>query len=181
MTPPVQRGRMAGRKKLARRCWKHPGPWRHLKGSGDANRLYYSQTRSRQEAGLLHFKGYERRQSWREPPIGRRNRTERPSTPASRTRAKTQRTRHRGQDLHLRADLRHGDPLPAQGADHRRPDIGYPINTKKSGTHGGLRLTTDHEAQCGSNPRGWACTYRIANFSLGGFPLNPYSPFGSNK
>jgi hypothetical protein len=36
-------------------------------------------------------------------------------------------------------------------------DIGYPINTKKSGTHGGLGLTTDHEAQCGSNPRGWAC------------------------
>ena len=25
-------------------------------------------------------------------------------------------------------------------------DIGYPINTKRSGTHGGLRLTTDHEA-----------------------------------
>ena len=31
--------------------------------TGDANRLYYSQTRSQQEAGLLHFKGYERRQS----------------------------------------------------------------------------------------------------------------------
>ena len=31
----------------------------------------------------------------------------------------------------------------------------------------GLRLTTDHEAQCGSNPRGWAYTYRIANFSVG--------------
>ena len=69
LTPPVQRGKMAGRKKLARRCCKHPGPWRHLLKPGDANRLYYSQTRSRQEAGLLHFKGYERRQSWREEPI----------------------------------------------------------------------------------------------------------------
>ena len=32
-------------------------------GTGDAVVLYYSQTRSRQEAGLLHFKGHERRQS----------------------------------------------------------------------------------------------------------------------
>ena len=39
--------------KLARRCCKHPGPWRHLNKAGDANRLYYSQTRSRQEAGLF--------------------------------------------------------------------------------------------------------------------------------
>ena len=30
LTPPVQRGKMAGRKKLARRCDEHPGPWRHL-------------------------------------------------------------------------------------------------------------------------------------------------------
>ena len=30
-----------------------PGPWRHLKGSGDAVVLYYTQTRSRQGAGLL--------------------------------------------------------------------------------------------------------------------------------
>ena len=28
---------------------------------GDANRLYYSQTRSRQEAGLFDFRGHERR------------------------------------------------------------------------------------------------------------------------
>ena len=44
-----------------------------------------------------------------------------------------------------------------------KQDIGYPINTKKSGTHGGLRLTTDHEAQCGSNPRGWAFFHRRQN------------------
>ena len=34
-------------------------------------------------------------------------------------------------------------------------DIGYPINTKKSGVHGRLGLTIDHEVQCGSDPRGW--------------------------
>ena len=38
---------------MARRCSKHPGPWRHLKETGDAVVLYYSQTRSRQEAGLF--------------------------------------------------------------------------------------------------------------------------------
>ena len=35
---------------------KHPGPWRHLIRTGDAVVLYYSQTRSRQEAGLVHFR-----------------------------------------------------------------------------------------------------------------------------
>ena len=56
-----------------------------------------------------------------------------------------------------------GDPeatrrrLPHPPRDNfLRKDIGYSINTKKSGTYGRLGLTTDHEAQCGSNPRGWA-------------------------
>ena len=41
--------------KLARRCYQHPGPWRHLLVTGDAVVLYYLQTRSRQEAGLFYF------------------------------------------------------------------------------------------------------------------------------
>ena len=61
--------------------------------TGDANRLYYSQTRSRQEAGLFRLRECERRQSWRESPRGRRKRIGRPSTPAYRTRARTGRTR----------------------------------------------------------------------------------------
>ena len=44
---------------MARRCSKHPWPWRHLKETGDAVVLYYSQTRSRQEAGLLSFRGLD--------------------------------------------------------------------------------------------------------------------------
>ena len=34
---------------------QHPGPWRHLMEAGDANGLYYSQTRFRQEAGYFGF------------------------------------------------------------------------------------------------------------------------------
>ena len=44
---------------------------------------------------------------------------------------------------------------PVLGVHAPGQDMGYSINTKKSGTHGGLGLTIDHEAQCGSNPRGW--------------------------
>ena len=31
LTPSVRRGKMECRRKLVRRCWKHPGPWRHLR------------------------------------------------------------------------------------------------------------------------------------------------------
>ena len=41
---------------------KHPGPWRHLPEQVMQVALYYSQTRSRQEAGLFDFRESERRQ-----------------------------------------------------------------------------------------------------------------------
>ena len=40
-------------RKLARRCCKHPGPWRHLNGSGDANSIVLLADPLRQEAGLF--------------------------------------------------------------------------------------------------------------------------------
>ena len=52
-----------GTEKLARRCSKHPGPWRHLKRQVMQVALYYSQTRSRQEAGLLSFRGLDREEA----------------------------------------------------------------------------------------------------------------------
>ena len=59
-------------RKLARRCSKHPGPWRHLREQVMRVALYYSQTRSRQEAGLFWFQRMREEESWRERPIGRR-------------------------------------------------------------------------------------------------------------
>ena len=56
LTPPRQSGMIIVIDKLARRCYQHPGPRRHLKEQVMQVVLYYSQTRSRQEAGFFHFR-----------------------------------------------------------------------------------------------------------------------------
>ena len=45
-----------GAEKLARRCSKHPGPWRHLKGQVMQVALYYSQT-APDRSGFFSFQG----------------------------------------------------------------------------------------------------------------------------
>ena len=46
-------GRVSPQPFDARRCCKHPGPWRHLKEQVMQVALYYSQTRFRQGGGFL--------------------------------------------------------------------------------------------------------------------------------
>ena len=72
LTPPVQRGKIVGRKKLARQCWKHPGPWRHLQEQ--VMRMDCTTRRpasDRRRVFLISAGTRARRLSWREALRGR--------------------------------------------------------------------------------------------------------------